>query len=113
MKITTNRLKDIIREELSRINENQMTLELAEDNAEMFNSDHWGLSHQQLVRLIMQHGFVDDAYNDRLEFRDGTEHFRGDYVEETEDVDLEIDVEREREADLEAMRRAEREPDVR
>ena len=90
MKITTNRLKEIIREELSRTNE-ALSSEAAEDAASMYNSDHWGLSHRQLVQMIVQHGHIDAAYPEYLEFRDGHEHSRDDYVEDTEDVDYEID----------------------
>jgi len=90
MKITANRLKEIIREELSRTNE-ALSSEAAEDAASMYNSDHWGLSHRQLVQMIVQHGHIDAAYPEYLEFRDGHEHNRGDYVEDTEDVDYEID----------------------
>ena len=90
MKITANRLKEIIREELSRTNE-ALSSEAAEDAASMYNSDHWGLSHRQLVQMIVQHGHIDAAYPEYLEFRDGHEHNRGDYVEDTEVVDYEID----------------------
>ena len=90
MKITANRLKEIIREELSRTDE-ALSSEAAEDAASMYNSDHWGLSHRQLVQMIVQHGHIDAAYPEYLEFRDGHEHNRGDYVEDTEDVDYEID----------------------
>tara|TARA_R100000664_G_C2636932_1_gene63780 strand:+ start:20 stop:331 length:312 start_codon:yes stop_codon:yes gene_type:complete len=90
MKITTDRIKEIIREELSRVNE-AMSKEAAEDGASMYNSDHYGLSHRQLVQMIMKHGHIDAAYPRYLEFRDGHEHYRGDYVEDSEDVDFEID----------------------
>jgi hypothetical protein len=90
MKITTNRIKQIIREELNRVNE-ALSKEAAEDAASMYNSDHWGLDHRQLVRMIMQHGHIDAAYPEYLEFRDGHEHNRGDYVEDSEDVDYDID----------------------
>ncbi len=90
MKITTARIKEIIREELSRVNE-ALSLEVAEDAASMYNSDHYGLSHRQLVQMIMKHGHIDAAYPSYLEFRDGHEHYRGDYVEDSEDVDFEID----------------------
>ena len=90
MKITTDRIKEIIREELSRVNE-ALSREAAEDGAEMYNSDHWGLSHRQLVQMIMKHGHIDAAYPTYLEFRDGHEHYRGDYVEDSEDVDFDID----------------------
>ena len=90
MKITTDRIKEIIREELSLMNE-ALSREAAEDAASMYNSDHWGLSHRQLVQMIMKHGHIDAAYPTYLEFRDGHEHSRGDYVEDSEDVDFEID----------------------
>tara|TARA_R100000234_G_scaffold12737_1_gene7071 strand:- start:400 stop:711 length:312 start_codon:yes stop_codon:yes gene_type:complete len=90
MKITTTRIKEIIREELSLMNE-ALSIEAAEDGASMYNSDHWGLSHRQLVQMIMKHGHIDAAYPSYLEFRDGHEHYRGDYVEDSEDVDFEID----------------------
>ena len=90
MKITTDRIKEIIREELSRVNE-AMSREAAEDGASMYNSEHYGLSHRQLVQMIMKHGHIDAAYPTYLEFRDGHEHYRGDYVEDSEDVDFEID----------------------
>ena len=90
MKITTNRLKEIIREELSRVNE-ALSQEMAEESAGMYNSDHWGLSHRQLVSMIMKHGHIDNATHEYLEFRSGHEHNRGDYVEDTEDVDYDID----------------------
>ena len=67
MKITTNRIKEIIREELNRVNE-ALSKEAAEDAASMYNSDHWGLDHRQLVRMIMQHGHIDAAYPEYLEF---------------------------------------------
>ena len=90
MKITATRIKEIIREELARVNE-AMSSEAAEDNASMYNSEHYGLSHRQLVQLIMKHGLIDAAYPTYLEFRDGHEHNRGDYVEDSEDVDFDID----------------------
>ena len=90
MKITTARIKEIIREELSLMNE-ALSREAAEDAASMYNSDHWGLSHRQLVQMIMKHGHIAAAYPSYLEFRDGHEHSRGDYVEDSEDVDFEID----------------------
>ena len=90
MKITTDRIKEIIREELSRVNE-AMSREAAEDGASMYNSEHYGLSHRQLVQMIMKHGHIDAAYPTYLEFRDGHEHNRGDYVEDSEDVDFDID----------------------
>ncbi len=90
MKITSNRIKEIIREELSRVNE-AMSKEAAEDGASMYNSEHYGLSHRQLVQMIMKHGHIDAAYPTYLEFRDGHEHNRGDYVEDSEDVDFDID----------------------
>ena len=90
MKISTDRIKEIIREELSHVNEG-MSKEAAEDGASMYNSDHYGLSHRQLVQMIMKHGHIDAAYPTYLEFRDGHEHSRGDYVEDSEDVDFEID----------------------
>ena len=90
MKITTTRIKEIIREELSRVNE-ALSAEVAEDAASMYNSDHWGLSHQQLVQMIMKHGHVDEATLEYLEFRDRHVHNREDWVEDTEDVDYEID----------------------
>ena len=90
MRTTTARIKEIIREELSRVNE-ALSQEAAEEAASMYNSDHWGLSHRQLVNMIMRQGHVDAAYHEYLEFRDGHEHNRGDYVEDSEDVDYEID----------------------
>ena len=75
MKITTDRIKEIIREELSRVNE-AMSREAAEDGASMYNSEHYGLSHRQLVQMIMKHGHIDAAYPTYLEFRDGHEHNR-------------------------------------
>ena len=90
MKITTDRIKEIIREELSRVNE-AMSREAAEDGASMYNSEHYGLSHRQLVQMIMKHGHIDAAYPTYLEFRDGHEHNRGDYVEDSEDVDFDIE----------------------
>ena len=90
MKITTSRIKEIIREELSRVNE-ALSQEMAEESAGMYNSDHWGLSHRQLVSMIMKHGHIDNATHEYLEFRSGHEHNRGDYVEDTEDVDYDTD----------------------
>ena len=90
MKITTNRIKEIIREELARVNE-AVSREAAEEGASMYNSEHYGLSHRQLVQMIMKHGHIDAAYPTYLEFRDGHEHNRGDYVEDSEDVDFDID----------------------
>jgi hypothetical protein len=90
MKITATRIKEIIREELARVNE-AMSIEAAEDGASMYNSEHYGLSHRQLVRMIMKHGHIDAAYPTYLEFRDGHEHNRGDYVEDSEDVDFDIE----------------------
>jgi len=90
MKITASRIKEIIREELSHVNE-ALSREMAEESASMYNSDHWGLSHPQLVNMIMKHGHVDNATHENLEFRSGHEHRRGDWVEDTEDVDYEID----------------------
>ena len=90
MKITATRIKEIIREELSRVNE-AMSREAAEDGASMYNSEHYGLSHRQLVQMIMKHGHIDAAYPTYLEFRDGHEHNRGDYVEDSEDVDFDIE----------------------
>jgi alpha-D-ribose 1-methylphosphonate 5-phosphate C-P lyase len=90
MKITATRIKEIIREELSRVNE-AMSREAAEDGASMYNSEHYGLSHRQLVQMIMKHGHIDAAYPTYLEFRDGHEHNRGDYVEDSEDVDFDTE----------------------
>tara|TARA_E500000305_G_scaffold38314_1_gene29403 strand:+ start:402 stop:713 length:312 start_codon:yes stop_codon:yes gene_type:complete len=90
VKITATRIKEIIREELTRVNE-ALSKEAAEDSADMYNSEHYGLSHRQLVQMIMKHGHIDAAYPEYLEFRDGHEHNRGDYVEDTEDVDYQID----------------------
>ena len=90
MKITATRIKEIIREELSRVNE-AMSREAAEDGASMYNSEHYGLSHRQLVQMIMKHGHIDAAYPSYLEFRDGHEHNRGDYVEDSEDADFDIE----------------------
>jgi len=89
MKITTSRIKEIIREELSR--REGLSREMAEESATMYNSDHWGLSHRQLVRMMMKHGHVDEATLEYLEFRDRHVHNREDWVEDTEDVDYEID----------------------
>ena len=90
MKITATRIKEIIREELARVNE-AVSREAAEEGASMYNSEHYGLSHRQLVQMIMKHCHIDAAYPTYLEFRDRHEHYRGDYVEDSEYVDFEID----------------------